>query len=129
MLECVSFSSGRGSAWLEHLVRDQGVGGSNHLAPMKQGSLVSVRYSDGAGVCYFGLESSGGATEGTQLLGRDSLHCCLDGLVFRVNVPLCNRNVAVAGALQTGAGVLAMIVDHVRLTEGLTAGLVILGGI
>jgi len=26
----------------------------------------------------------------------------------------------VAGALQTGAGVLAMIVDHVRLTEGLT---------
>ena len=28
------FSSGRGSAWLEHLVRDQGVGGSNPLAPI-----------------------------------------------------------------------------------------------
>src|SRR5207249_3492355 len=40
------------------LIRDQGVGGSNPLAPTKQSSLVSVRYSDGAGVCYFGLESS-----------------------------------------------------------------------
>ena len=30
----ISFSSGRGSAWLEHLVRDQGVGGSNPLAPI-----------------------------------------------------------------------------------------------
>ena len=34
MLKCLSFSSGRGSAWLEHLVRDQGVGGSNPLAPI-----------------------------------------------------------------------------------------------
>src|SRR6266850_7301945 len=30
------FSSGRGSAWLEHLVRDQGVGGSNPLAPINR---------------------------------------------------------------------------------------------
>ena len=34
MLELSGFSSGRGSAWLEHLVRDQGVGGSNPLAPI-----------------------------------------------------------------------------------------------
>jgi hypothetical protein len=27
------FTSGRGSAWLERLVRDQEVGGSNPLAP------------------------------------------------------------------------------------------------
>ncbi len=31
VLECVA--SGRGSAWLERLVRDQEVGGSNPLAP------------------------------------------------------------------------------------------------
>ena len=31
--ECVP--SGRGSAWLERLVRDQEVGGSNPLAPTK----------------------------------------------------------------------------------------------
>jgi hypothetical protein len=29
----VSLQSGRGSAWLERLVRDQEVGGSNPLAP------------------------------------------------------------------------------------------------
>src|SRR5437016_3123409 len=32
----IGFPSGRGSAWLEHLVRDQGVGGSNPLAPINR---------------------------------------------------------------------------------------------
>jgi hypothetical protein len=34
MLECSGLLSGRGSAWLERLVRDQEVGGSNPLAPI-----------------------------------------------------------------------------------------------
>ena len=36
MLNCFGLSSGRGSAWLERLVRDQEVGGSNPLAPIFQ---------------------------------------------------------------------------------------------
>ena len=34
MLQLLGFPSGRGSAWLERLVRDQEVGGSNPLAPI-----------------------------------------------------------------------------------------------
>jgi hypothetical protein len=34
VLHCFGLSSGRGSAWLERLVRDQEVGGSNPLAPI-----------------------------------------------------------------------------------------------
>src|SRR5215467_366901 len=34
VIDCSGFSSGRGSAWLERLVRDQEVGGSNPLAPI-----------------------------------------------------------------------------------------------
>ena len=34
--------SGRGSAWLERLVRDQEVGGSNPLAPTKSSYLSTV---------------------------------------------------------------------------------------
>ncbi len=34
MLNCSGLTSGRGSAWLERLVRDQEVGGSNPLAPI-----------------------------------------------------------------------------------------------
>ena len=34
MINYFGLSSGRGSAWLERLVRDQEVGGSNPLAPI-----------------------------------------------------------------------------------------------
>src|SRR6266480_3098072 len=81
----------------QNRIRDQGVGGSNPLAPIKQSSLASVRYSDGASGCYFGRESSGGSTEGTQLLGRDSFHCCLDRLVFWMHIALRDGNVTVTG--------------------------------
>ena len=39
-------SSGRGSAWLERLVRDQEVGGSNPLAPTTSKTLpfIGLRY-------------------------------------------------------------------------------------
>ena len=40
-------TSGRGSAWLERLVRDQEVGGSNPLAPTTSRSAV-VQASDSA---------------------------------------------------------------------------------
>src|SRR5215831_9501727 len=45
---CVSLKksaspSGRGSAWLERLVRDQEVGGSNPLAPTKPFNITELR--------------------------------------------------------------------------------------
>src|SRR5215471_12470010 len=44
VIDCSGFSSGRGSAWLERLVRDQEVGGSNPLAPISLNPFAAAGF-------------------------------------------------------------------------------------
>src|SRR5438105_15419116 len=95
-------------AWLS-LARAPGSGPGGRRfkssRPDLQSSLLSVRYSDGAGVCYFGLESSGGTTEGTQLLGRGSLHCGSHRLILGMHIAFRDGNIAVSGKIGQREGV------------------------
>ena len=72
--------SGRGSAWLERLVRDQEVGGSNPLAPTKFFQKVSSVHS-----LFFGAAGSYGGSYAEQFVdfcGGFLLHSVYDMTVY-----------------------------------------------
>jgi mono/diheme cytochrome c family protein len=58
--------SGRGSAWLERLVRDQEVGGSNPLAPTTLSLVASIDYAAFAAAGFWTIFGTFGTTEGNS---------------------------------------------------------------
>src|SRR5215475_11653187 len=83
MLECSGLSIGAWLSLVEHLVRDQGVGGSNPLAPIFQSSHFSVNCSDRNRSRHSDFSWGGGSFEGTHMLGRSSFHSGSYRFIFR----------------------------------------------